>query len=100
MAGWEERTTVTVFAPGKVGEAPRVVRRTIRTVERRDWRAAMRYLETRFRDRWSPKQNVEVSGATTKTVILEGIPDDLTDKSAGEWAEERARLREGHILSR
>ena len=95
-AGWEEKTTVTVYAPSKDGKGQRVIRRTLRTVERQDWRAAKAFLETRFRDRWSPKHDVELSGATTKTVILESVPKDLTPDGAKEWAEERARLAEGY----
>ena len=67
--------------------------------ERQDWRAARAFLETRFRDRWSPKQKIEMSGAMTKTVILDSIPDELTEKGAAEWGEERARLAEGYAES-
>ena len=94
MAGWEERTTETVLAPRKDGEGQRVVRRTLRTVERRDWRPASKYLETRFLDRWSPMREIEMSGAMTRTVILESVPEDLTAKGAKEWAKERTRLAE------
>ena len=90
IAGWEE-VTVEIVREGGV-----VVRETERRTLKRDWRAAMKYLETRYRDQWGAKLVVDVTRQIQKTVILTAVPDELKPGAGEAWAEERARREAGY----
>lgn len=77
---------------GRLQEREHTLRRTLK----RDWRAAMKYLETRYRDQWGAKLEVDVTRQIQKTVILTAVPDELKPGAGEAWAEERARREAGY----
>ncbi len=92
--GYEEVTDETVKERTSEGGAMEVTRETKRVTIRRDWRAADRLLQARYRSAWGPTLDVNVGGELSKTVILKGeIPEDLKPDAGKAWAEE-VRSRE------